>query len=85
MYLEKLFNLKDKVVAVVGGGGYLCSEMARSFAHAGCSVAIIDIRLEKAKKIEIGINKEGFKNTLSLSLDVGKKNQHEKVLNSILN
>ena len=53
MYLEKLFNLKDKVIAVIGGGGYLCSEMARSFAHAGCSVAIIDIRLEKAKKIEI--------------------------------
>ena len=85
MYLEKLFNLKDKVVAVIGGGGYLCSEMARSLAHAGCSVAIIDIRLEKAKKIEIEINKEGFKNTLSLSLDVGKKIQHEKVLNSILN
>ena len=55
MYLEKLFNLKDKVVAVIGGGGYLCSEMASSFAHAGCSVAIIDIRLEKAKKIEIEI------------------------------
>ena len=28
MYLEKQFKLKDKVVAVIGGGGYLCSEMA---------------------------------------------------------
>ena len=84
MFLERLFNLKNKVVAVIGGGGYLCSEMARSFAHAGCSVAIVDIRLEKAKKTEIKINDEGFKNTISLSLDVGKKNQHKKVLDSIL-
>ena len=83
MFLERLFNLKNKVVAVIGGGGYLCSEMARSFAHAGCSVAIVDIRLEKAKKTEIKINDEGFKNTISLSLDVGKKNQHKKVLDSI--
>ena len=84
MFLERLFNLKNKVVAVIGGGGYLCSEMARSFAHAGCSVAIVDIRLEKAKKTEMKINDEGFKNTISLSLDVGKKNQHKKVLDSIL-
>ena len=28
MFLERLFNLKNKVVAVIGGGGYLCSGMA---------------------------------------------------------
>tara|TARA_B100000925_G_scaffold291214_1_gene278510 strand:+ start:1753 stop:2529 length:777 start_codon:yes stop_codon:yes gene_type:complete len=84
MYIDSLFNLKDKVVGVIGGGGHLCSEMVKSFANAGCTVVIIDLRIEKAKKVENEIKKLGFKRTLSLSLDVAKKNQHESVLNSIL-
>ena len=84
MYVEKLFNLKGKVVGIIGGGGYLCSEMAKSFAKAGCFVIIIDIREEKAKKVVNEINKLGFKNTVSLSLDVGEKEEHKFVLNSIL-
>ena len=48
MYLDKLFNLKDKVAAVIGAGGHLCSEMAKSFARVGCKVVIIDLRLHKA-------------------------------------
>ena len=70
MYIEQLFNLKGKVVGVIGGGGHLCSEMAKSFANAGCTVVIIDLRIEKARKVENEINKMGFKRTLSLSLDV---------------
>ena len=73
MYIDSLFNLKDKVVGVIGGGGHLCSEMVKSFANAGCTVVIIDLRIEKAKKVENEIKKLGFKRTLSLSLDVAKK------------
>lgn len=84
MYIDQLFNLQNKVVGVIGGGGHLCSEIARSFARAGSKVAIIDLRIEKAKQIEKEINDEGFKNTLSLSLDVANKEQHLKVLENIL-
>ena len=52
MYIDQLFNLKGKVAAVIGAGGHLCSEMARSFARAGCKVVIIDLRIEKAQKVE---------------------------------
>ena len=48
MYLEKLFNLKGKVVAVIGAGGHLCSEMAKSFARVGCKIVLLDLRIEKA-------------------------------------
>ena len=58
MYLDKLFNLKDKVAAVIGAGGHLCSEMAKSFARVGCKVVIIDLRLHKAQQVEKEINKE---------------------------
>ena len=76
MYIDKLFNLNGKVAAVIGAGGHLCSEMARSFARAGCKVVIIDLRLEKAQIVEKEINSEGFKDTLSLALDVAQKEQH---------
>lgn len=84
MYIDKLFNLNGKIAAVIGAGGHLCSEMARSFARAGCKVVIIDLRLEKAQKVEREINDEGFKDTLSLALDVAKKEQHHQVLEAII-
>ena len=85
MYIDQLFNLKGKVAAVIGAGGHLCSEMARSFAYAGCKVVIIDLRLEKAQKVENEINEYGFKDTLSLALDVAEKEQHKHVLDTIIN
>lgn len=85
MYIDKLFNLNEKVAAVIGAGGYLCSEMARSFARAGCKVVIIDLRIEKAQKVEKEINEEGFKHTLSLALDVAQKEQHYQVLDTVVN
>tara|TARA_B100001175_G_C19510726_1_gene643694 strand:- start:714 stop:1490 length:777 start_codon:yes stop_codon:yes gene_type:complete len=85
MYIDKLFNLRGKVAAVIGAGGYLCSEMARSLARAGCKVVLIDLRIEKALQVEKEINKEGFKETLSLELDVAQKEQHFKVLEGIVN
>ena len=85
MYIDKLFNLKGKVSAIIGAGGHLCSEMAKSFARAGCKVAIIDLRLQKATKDEEDIIKEGFKETISLALDVSKKEDHYRVLNEIIN
>ena len=85
MYIDQLFNLNGKVAAVIGAGGHLCSEMVRSFARAGCKVAIIDLRIEKAQKVEKEINEEGFNHTLSLALDVAQKEQHCQVLDTIVN
>ena len=85
MYIDKLFNLNGKVAAVIGAGGHLCSEMVRSFARAGCKVVIIDLRIEKAQKVEKEINEEGFNHTLSLALDVAQKEQHYQVLDAIVN
>ena len=84
MYIDQLFNLNGKVAAVIGAGGHLCSEMARSFARAGCKVVIIDLRIVKAQKVEKEINEEGFNHTLSLALDVAQKEQHYQVLDTIL-
>ena len=60
--------------------------MAKSFSRAGCKVALLDLRIDKAKKIEERlINSEGRqKETLSLELNVGIKKQHKKALTSII-
>ena len=58
-YLNTLFNLEDKVAVVIGAGGHICSEMAMGYARAGCKVAVLDLRLEKAVIIRDNIIKEG--------------------------
>jgi NAD(P)-dependent dehydrogenase (short-subunit alcohol dehydrogenase family) len=44
-----LFSLKDRVAAVVGGGGVLAGEMAMGLARAGADVAILDFNLAAAE------------------------------------
>ncbi len=83
-FLSQLFNLEGKVAVITGAGGHLCSEMARAFARAGCKVAVLDLRIEKAKAVEDEIRTEGFSEVISLSIDVSKKDDFESALNTIL-
>ena len=83
-FVENLFSINGKVAAVTGGGGYLCGEMARGLAQAGCKLAVMDIRLEKADTVAqeiiahggeaIGIevdaaDKDSFKSGLAQTID----------------
>ena len=61
VYINKLFNLNDKVVAIIGGAGYLCREMARGFYRGIIAfrkptliklAALKPTRIEKAEFIE---------------------------------
>lgn len=83
-YLNQLFNLEGKVAVVTGAGGHLCSEMARALAKAGCSVAVLDLRIEKAKAIEDEIRSLGYDKVISLAIDVAKKEDHISALKTIL-
>lgn len=83
-YLNDLFNLKGKVAVVTGAGGYLCGELAKGFARAGCSVAVLDLRPEKAKAIEEEIKSEGFTEVISIDIDVSKKQEQLDALEFVL-
>lgn len=54
-------DLNGKVAVVTGGGGILCSVMAKSLAEAGAKVAILDLKEEAAKKVADDIVKAGGK------------------------
>lgn len=83
-YINTLFNIEGRTAVVTGAGGHLCGEMARGFARAGCKVAVLDLRLEKAKAIEDEIRAEGFTDVISLAIDVAKKEDFESALQEIL-
>lgn len=82
-YYKELFNIENKVAVITGAGGYLCGAMARGLAQAGCSVAIVDLRIEKAQEIADEITSMGFK-ALPIAADVSKKIEHENALQKIL-
>ena len=52
-------NLKDQVALVTGGGGVLCSTMARALAACGAKVAIADLKQEAAEAVAAAIRKDG--------------------------
>jgi NAD(P)-dependent dehydrogenase (short-subunit alcohol dehydrogenase family) len=54
-------NLKGRTAVVTGGGGILCSCMAKALAECGAAVAITDLRPEAAKAAAEGIVKAGGK------------------------
>ena len=58
MKLPFKVNLEDKVVAITGAGGIICSEFAKALAACGAKVALLDINYDAAKKYaeEIGEN-----------------------------
>jgi NAD(P)-dependent dehydrogenase (short-subunit alcohol dehydrogenase family) len=83
-YLDRLFSLSGKVAAITGAGGHICGEMARGFARAGCTVALLDIRLEKAQSIQSELFKEGYLNVYAHAVDVTIKSDHMSALEAIL-
>lgn len=57
--ISKLFDIKGQVVAVTGGGGVLCSSMAKMLAAHGAKVAVIDLFEEKARETVDAIKADG--------------------------
>lgn len=50
-YLEELFNLKNKVIVITGGGGILCKEMAKSLSKLGAKIAVLDLAEKAANDV----------------------------------
>lgn len=83
-YLNELFGLENKVVALTGGGGMLCGEMARAFAKAGCKVAVLDMREEKAISVSNEIKALGGV-AIAIEHDATKKTSFASALDKIKN
>ncbi|MBM3334359.1 SDR family oxidoreductase [Candidatus Sumerlaeota bacterium] len=55
----EVFSVAGKVAAVTGGGGVLCSTMARALADAGARIAVCDILEDMARTVADDIRRQG--------------------------
>jgi NAD(P)-dependent dehydrogenase (short-subunit alcohol dehydrogenase family) len=51
MNVKNPYDLSGKVVVITGGGGVLCSTMARALSRNGAKVAVLDIDAEGAQRV----------------------------------
>ncbi|MEC3967011.1 SDR family oxidoreductase [Flagellimonas halotolerans] len=65
----KYKELKGKVVAITGGGGILCSTLARAFADQGAKVCVLDLNMESAQTVAEKIIDAGG-NAMAVKVDV---------------
>lgn len=82
-YLSNLFSLGDKVAAIIGAAGLLCSEMAAALSKSGVKVAAVDKDEENLGKVVDSIRLQGGEIS-AFRLDVTKKAEHKRVLSEIL-
>ncbi len=80
-------NLSNKVAVITGGGGVLCSTMAKSLASQGVKTAILDLNLEAAQKVASEIKDEYNVESIGISANVLDKeslNSAKQIINEKL-
>lgn len=50
-YLQNMFSLNGKVIAVTGGGGVLCAAICKGLAKLGARLAVLDLSPEGAQRV----------------------------------
>lgn len=82
--LDTLFPLAGYVSVVVGGGGHLCSAMAKGLAAAGSNVTVADLRLQKAEAVADEINSQGVGSAIAVAADAKNVDDIKQVLGATL-
>jgi NAD(P)-dependent dehydrogenase (short-subunit alcohol dehydrogenase family) len=83
-YLGTLFNIKDKVAVLTGGGGILAGEMAKGFLNAGAKVVLLDINENNLKNKVDSLSKSG-NNIIGTVCNVLSEESVRKAHNEIIN
>lgn len=81
--MDELFSLQGKTAVVTGGGGVLCSEMARALAQRGASVAVLDLREDKAAAVVDEIKQAGG-SAVGIKCDVLDKDSITAACNQVM-
>ena len=76
-------RFEGKVAVITGGGGVLCSAIAKALAKEGASIAILDIRGDAAETVASKIRAEGGK-ALAIQTDVTDRTSVEKACKEAL-
>jgi NAD(P)-dependent dehydrogenase (short-subunit alcohol dehydrogenase family) len=78
-FVEELFSISGRTAILTGAGGHLIGEMSRGLGKAGCNVAVLDLREEKAETVAQQIRDAGG-SALALACDATRKSDLEHCL-----
>ncbi|NLJ42456.1 MAG: SDR family oxidoreductase [Bacteroidales bacterium] len=78
MTMKETLDLTGKTAVITGGGGVICSVMAKSLASQGAKTAIIDLNQEASEKVAREIEEEFGIPSLGLSANVLDKSSLEE-------
>jgi len=73
--VKDLFDLKDKVAVITGGGGLLGQKHAEALAEFGCNTVLVDLDEEKAIKAANFISKEFNVKSIAYKCNIINKNE----------
>ncbi|GAO30185.1 SDR family oxidoreductase [Geofilum rubicundum] len=79
----KELNLNGKVAVVTGGGGVICSTMAKALAKHGVKTAILDLNLEAAQRVAEEIKSETGIESIGFSANVLERSSLEEAKKAI--
>jgi len=72
----------SKVVVVTGGGGVLCSTLAKALAKEGHKIAVLDLKIDAANEVAEQINTEGGM-AIGIAANVLEKDSLENAKNEV--
>jgi len=81
--LQDFFNISEQVAVITGGGGVICSEIARTLAAIGVKTAVLDISLDAAQAVANYIQAAGGA-AIAVSCDVLDRASVEGAARAIL-
>jgi len=82
-YVASLFDVRDKVIVITGGGGILCGTMSRGLARAGARIAVLDIIPQAAQRVVDDIVADGGV-AMAVHADVLSKESLERSAEQVL-
>ncbi len=82
-YVPSLFDVRDKVIVITGGGGILCGTMSRGLARAGARIAVLDIIPQAAQRVADDIVADGGV-AMAVHADVLSKESLERSAEQVL-
>jgi NAD(P)-dependent dehydrogenase (short-subunit alcohol dehydrogenase family) len=81
--VEDYFNVEGKVIAITGGAGVLCSEMARSLGEVGGKIAVLDLSEKAMAMLSNELTEKGVEH-IAIKTNVLQKNDLIKAKDEIL-
>jgi len=80
-FIEQIFGIEGRAAILTGAGGHLIGEMSRALGLAGCKVAVLDIRKDKADAVADQIKAAGGV-AIGLACDATSKEQLQACLDN---